>query len=594
MMKTRASRNDPPPLEHVRHSLAHVLAAAVLERFPGAKLGIGPPIADGFYYDIQFPRTVTDADLRALETRMREFIAANLRFRQSRWTKVKARRFFASQPFKLDLIKQLSGTTVGISQFGTFTDLCRGGHVASTGDIHPDAFALQSMAGAYWRGNERNPMLTRIYGLAFASTTELAEHRVLLEEAKRRDHKILGQKLGLFLFHETAPGMPYWLPKGVALLTELVRFWREEHAQRGYQEIMSPLINKKELWEISGHWAHFKKDMFIADMGPNEVYGIKPMNCPNAMIIFGAALRSYRDLPLRFSDTDILHRYERSGTLQGLFRARAFRQDDAHIFIREDQVAEEYGNIFDLVERLYGIFGLAYQLRLGTRPAKYLGDRKTWDRAEAALTGILDAKMGKKTYAIAAGDGAFYGPKIDILMKDSLGRDWQMGTIQLDFQLPRRFQLSYIDAEGKKQTPVAVHRVIYGSLERFVGILLEHFYGVFPLWLAPVQVLVLPITEDVRPYAETLTRNFRAMAIRAETDARNETIGKKIREGELQKIPILAIVGKREAEQGTVTFRLHGGKDAGVRAQAEARQWILDAIRQSREPRRHQTSDTAL
>jgi threonyl-tRNA synthetase len=357
--------------------------------------------------------------------------------------------------------------------------------------------------------------------------------------------------------------MPYWLPKGMVVLNELINFWRVEHVARGYQEISTPLINKKELWETSGHWDHYKNDMFVANMGENEIYGVKPMNCPNAMIVFGSQLRSYKDLPLRFSDTDILHRYELSGTLNGLFRVRSFRQDDSHNFITEDQIEDEYSRIFDIAEKFYGIFKIEYELRLGTRPENFLGDIETWNRAEASLKKILDKKMGKGKYLILEGDGAFYGPKVDILMKDALGREWQTGTVQLDFQQPKRFNLAYIDQDGKKKTPVVVHRVIYGSIERFIGILIEHTAGALPLWLSPVQAVILPISEKFAKYAQELSSKMSEAGIRVEVNMQNESIGKKIREGEILKIPYLVIVGEKEAKSDTVALRKRGEGDIG-------------------------------
>lgn len=580
MPKTQTDRAQPSPIKKMRHSLAHLLAAAVVEKFSDAELAIGPPTAEGFYYDIRFPNPIAEQDLRGLEQRMRELIREDLPFRQTTWPKAKATRFFAKQPFKLELIRELPGKTVGISQVGDFTDLCRGGHVERTKDIPPDAFRLVTIAGAYWRGSEKNPMLTRIYGLAFESKKELEEHARHMEEVKRRDHKTLGPQLELFFFHETAPGMPYWLPNGVTVLNELVRFWHEEHAKRGYQEIASPLVNKKELWETSGHWEFYKDDMFVLQTGERDVYGIKPMNCPNAMVVFGSELRSYRDLPLRLSDTDILHRYERSGTLNGLLRARSFRQDDAHNFITEDQIESEYGEILDIAARFYGVFGLAYSFRLGTRPEKFLGDAKTWSQAEAALKRILDRKVGKGRYAILEGDGAFYGPKVDILMTDALGREWQMGTIQLDFQLPRRFKLSYIDDRGKKRTPVVIHRVIYGSLDRFVGILIEHFGGVFPLWLAPVQVRVLSVSQQAGGYAREAADAFRNAGLRVELDDSDETIGKKILRAETMKTPVMAVVGERERAARTLALRAHGGKNLGAQPLAATVQRLLQLSRE--------------
>lgn len=552
-------------INNIRHSLSHLLAAAVLKKYPDTQLGIGPVIDNGFYYDFLFSKPISESDFKDFEKEMRSLVSKKIDFEKEKITLADAKKLFKEQPFKLELAEEYSreGKELSIYKSGDFTDLCEGGHVANTSEIEADAFCLTKLAGAYWRGDEKNPQLTRIYGLAFESKKELADHLKMLEEAEKRDHKKLGPQLGIFIFHETAPGMPYWLSKGLIVLNELTDFWRKEHAKRGYQEISSPLVNKKELWEISGHWEHYKDEMFLAKMGDNEIYGIKPMNCPNAMIVFGTQSRSYKDLPLRLSDTDILHRYERSGTLSGLLRVRSFRQDDSHNFVTEDQIAEEYGKIFDIAEKFYGIFDLKYKYRMGTRPEKLLGDVETWNKAELALKEILNKKAGKENYVVEERGGAFYGPKVDILMKDALGREWQMGTIQLDFQLPRRFNLEYTDKDGGRKTPVVIHRVIYGSLDRFIGILIEHFAGAFPLWLAPVQVAVLPISDKVNDYSKKLITELNASGLRTELYDKNETIGKKIREAEMQKIPYLVVIGEKEEKNNTVALRKRKDGDLG-------------------------------
>ncbi len=588
-------------LHNLRHSLAHILASAVLEMFPKAQLGVGPVIENGFYYDFLLPRSLTPQDLSKLEKRMRALVQEKLAFERQEMTTAEAKKFFAdrNQPFKVQLIGDIEkfGTTkadeilnseklkvesgkadpgspekVSLYQTGKFIDLCRGGHVDSTSRIRTDAFKLDRASGAYWRGDQKNPQMQRIYGLAFETKDELQAYLKQLEEAAKRDHKVLGPKLDLFMFHPTAPGEPYWLPKGMVVLNELLQFWRTEHARRGYQEISAPLVNKKELWEISGHWDHYKENMFIADMGENDVYGVKAMNCPNAMLVFGSRLRSYKDLPLRLSDTDILHRYELAGTLNGLLRVRSFRQDDSHNYITEDMIESEFGEIFKIAKLFYGIFKMQYRYRLGTRPEGFLGDIKTWDKAEAALKRILE-KSGKE-YFIEEGDGAFYGPKIDILMKDALGREWQTGTIQLDFQQPKRFGLEYVDKDGNRKTPVVVHRVIYGSLERFIGLLIEHYAGMLPLWLSPVQISVLPISKKQNAYAKKVFKELTAdnLRLRAELDDRDESIGKKIREAAMQKIPYQLILGEKEAKSGgagsrsawKVAVRTREGKDLGA------------------------------
>lgn len=534
-------------LHALRHSCAHLLAAAVLQLHPTAKLTIGPSTDDGFYYDIDFDTPLSDEELPKIEKLMHNLVQTWKGFEQEKVSYEEVKKRFSDNPYKLELIEEIHGKGEDITLYtsGTFTDLCRGGHVDQPSK-QLQHFKLLSLAGAYWRGDEKNKMLTRIYGTAFPSQEELLNHLHMLEEAKKRDHRKLGPALGLFMFHETSPGMPYWLPNGVKLYNELVSFWRQEHEEHGYREIASPLVNKSDLWKTSGHWDHYKDDMFIADMGENEVYGIKPMNCPNAMVVFDSMQVSYKDLPLRLSDTDRLHRYERSGTLNGLFRVRSFQQDDSHNFISEDMIASEYAHIFDLCERFYSIFGLTYRFRLGTRPEKFMGDVKVWDRAEAQLKKILE-DSGKEFF-IEEGDGAFYGPKVDIIMKDSLGRDWQMGTIQLDFQIPLRFNLGYTDADGSKKTPIVVHRVIYGSLERFIGILIEHTAGAFPLWLAPVQVAILPVSDKHTEIAQQVKDMCVAAGIRTELDDDNKTLGAKIRATTLQKIPYMCIIGEKEAE----------------------------------------------
>lgn len=547
-------------LEIKRHSLAHILATAVLDMFPEAKFGIGPAIENGFYYDFDLPRTLIPEDLPILEEKMKEIIKANHSFDKKKISIKNAIEHFkkAKQPYKVELLKGIEDPSVSVYKSGQFVDLCAGPHIDSTGEIDFRSFKLTKIAGAYWRGDEKNKMLQRIYGIAFDNKKGVSEYFKMLEEAQKRDHKILGPKLGLFLFHETAPGMPYWLPKGLIVLNELISFWRNEHRARDYQEIKSPLINKKKLYEISGHWEHYREDMFLSKTDDNEIYGLKPMNCPNAMIVFGSEHHSYRDLPFRLSDTDTLHRNELSGTLNGLLRVREFSQDDAHIFITENQIAEEYLKIFEITKRFYSIFGINYSFRLGTRPEKFMGEKKHWDKAEEELEKIL--KNSKEKYVVLKGDGAFYGPKIDILMKDSLGRDWQMGTIQLDFQIPKRFNLTYIDKDGQEKTPVVIHRVIYGSLERFVGILIEHYAGALPLWLSPIQVSIIPVSEKHIKHSQKIQSELVKNNIRAELNSENESVGKKIRAGELQKIPRIIVIGDKEIKIKKLAVRQRGDK----------------------------------
>lgn len=539
------------------HSSAHLMAAAIKRLFPKAKFGIGPAIEQGFYYD--FGETnFSNKDLEEIEKEIKKITSAAEPFERKEASKEEAKKIFSNEPFKLELIEELLEKTVSIYKTGMFEDLCKGPHVPSTEKI--GAVKLTKISGAYWKGNQKNQQLQRIYGISFPTQKELDSYLKLTEEIALRDHRVLGPKLGIFLFHETAPGMPYFLPKGTAIINELISFWRKEHSKRGYKEILTPLVNKKELWETSGHWEHYKEHMFIANMGENEVYGIKAMNCPNAMIVFGSQTRSYKELPLRLSDVDPIHRYEISGTLTGLLRVRCFRQDDSHNFITESQIEMEYEKIFEITELFYGIFGLKYKYRLGTRPEKFLGDIESWDRAEAALTRILDNKSGKGNYLIAEGDGAFYGPKIDIIVTDALGREWQLGTIQLDFQQPKQFNLKYVDSDGKEKTPIVVHRVIYGSLERFIGILIEHYSGAFPLWLSPIQVKMLIVADRHTEFAETVKQKFEEENIRIETDYSQSTINHKVREAQMEKIPYILTIGDKEVENKTLAVRSRNGK----------------------------------
>lgn len=551
-------------LEAKRHTLAHLLAAAVAKLYPDAKPTIGPAIDNGFYYDFD-TSSIKEGNLQALQDEMCVLLPDWTEFIHKEVSADDARNVFKDNPFKIELIDELEkeGSTITLYTCGGFTDLCRGGHAENPAEEIPtDSFKIDKLAGAYWRGSEKNKMLTRIYGLAFDTKEGLDAYCMQREEAQARDHKVLGPKYELFMFHHTAPGMPYWLPKGVTLYNELIQFWREEHQKRGYQEIASPLLNKKELYITSGHFEHYWPDMFTVKTSEDEEYGVKAMNCPNAMIVFGSKTRSYRDLPLRLSDTDTLHRNELSGTLNGLLRVREFRQDDAHIFVAEEDIGAEYKRVFEIVERFYSIFGMSYTFRLGTRPKSFMGEVETWDKAEATLKQILE-ESGKE-HLVLEGDGAFYGPKVDILMKDVLGREWQMGTIQLDFQQPARFKLEYAAADGTNKTPVAIHRVIYGSMERFIGILIEHYAGAFPLWLSPVQVKVLSVSEKHAEYAREVVDTLKAANIRAEIDDANESLGKKIRNAKTEKIPYLLVVGDKEVEARTISVdsRDHGKLDA--------------------------------
>ncbi len=562
-----------------RHSASHVMAMAVKEIFPKAQLTIGPPIEGGFYYDFDVEPGFTEEDIAKIQERAEEIVKRDVPFVREECPKSDAVNLFreCGENYKLELLEDLQDGEISLYRNADFVDLCRGPHLPGTGYVK--AIKILSAAGAYWRGDERNKMLQRLYGTAFPSQKELKGHLDRLEEAAKRDHRKLGKELGLFHMDPTAPGMPYWLPKGLKILRELIDFWRVEHEKRDYQEIASPLINKKSLWERSGHWDHFKDNMFIIPISEHVTYAVKPMNCPNAMVVYNLKVRSYRDLPLRLSDCDTLHRNEPAGSLHGLFRVQSFQQDDAHIFITEDQIEDEYERILEIADLFYKIFDMKYSLRMGTRPEEFMGDPETWDKAEAALKRILDKHSGVGNYEIAEGDGAFYGPKIDIIMEDALQREWQMGTIQLDFQLPRRFDCVYVDQDGSRKTPVVIHRVIYGSLERFVGILIEHTGGAFPVWLAPVQTLVLPIGQDHIATAKECRDQLRQEGIRAELDGRDEKIGYRIREAQVQQVPYMLVIGNREAESGTVAVRHRREGDLGAMSRDEFTERITEEIR---------------
>jgi len=563
----------------LRHSTEHVFAQAVTSLYPGkVKLAVAHISENTFANDAKWEIEMNEERFAEIEQKMQEIIDRNLPFIRKEVSVEEARELLKDNKFKLEWLEQFAAEDKTITMYWTgdeYVDLCKGPHLNSTGEIK--AFKLLNVAGAYWRGDEKNEMLTRVYGTAFGSKAELDHYIEMQEEAKRRDHRLLGPKLDLFMFHETAPGMPYWLPNGLKLYNKLVDYWRTEHNKWGYREIASPLINKSELWKISGHWDHYKDDMFIADMGENEIYGVKPMNCPNAMLVFKSKQISYRDLPYRLSDTDRLHRYERSGTLNGLLRVRSFQQDDSHNFISEDMVASEYNHIFEVCKQFYGLFGLEYSFRLGTRPESFMGDLETWDKAEADLRQILDDSG--KNYIVEEGDGAFYGPKIDILMHDALGREWQMGTIQLDFQIPRRFELSYIDKDGNKQTPVVIHRVIYGSLERFIGIIIEHFGGAFPAWMSPEQIRIIPIKDEHVEYANKLQKELYSAGIHVEVDDSAERMQNKIRKAQEMKVPYMLIVGGQEAADETVSVRLRTGEEIKGMKFSEFQEKLLGNIR---------------
>ncbi len=553
---------EPTPLDTVRHSTSHVMAQAVKRLFPGVKVAIGPAIEDGFYYDFAKGEPFAPEDLPRIEAVMREIAAADLPFERMEMARGDAIQFFRErdEPYKVEILQAIDAERVSLYRQGDFIDLCRGPHVTSTGQIK--VFKLLSTSGAYWRGDEKNPMLWRIYGTAWLSQEDLDRHLWRLEEAKKRDHRKLGRELDLFDFYDVSPGAAFWLPNGMILVRELERFAREELDAHGYQEISTPLLVNKRLWEQSGHWEHYSDNMFKVEV-EEEIFSLKPMNCPESTYVYRRALRSYRDLPLRLSEMGRCHRNERSGTLTGLVRVRQFTQDDAHIYCRPDQLQEEIIALLGLVRGWYATFDLKPSFKLSTRPEKSLGTQEQWDQAEAALYQALAANG--LDYKLNPGDGAFYGPKIDIDVEDVLGRPWQIATIQVDLtMLPERFQLEYIDSDGQPKRPVAVHRAIFGSYERFIGILTEHFAGAFPAWLAPVQARVIPISEKHAAYARTVHERLRAARLRAELDDRNEKLGYRIRDAQLRKVPYMLVVGEREAQSGTVSLCHRTGEDLGA------------------------------
>ena len=559
-------------LELIRHDAAHVLATAVVELYPGTKVSIGPPIADGFYYDFEFPEgvKVSEADLERIEAHMREHIKADEPFERTDLTVDEAlARFRAEeQGYKVELIEDLvrdqGVETVSLYRNGPFTDLCRGPHGPSTKRIK--AFRLLSVAGAYWRGDSSRPMLTRIYGTAFHSKEDLEAHLTRLEEARARDHRKLGRELDLFLFSEVSPGSPFWQPRGMTLLNELMALWRTENRRRGYQEVQTPILYDAELWRQSGHWDKFRENMYFTDVEGRQM-GLKPMNCPAHIQIYKADRRSYRDLPLRLSEAGLVHRHEPSGTLHGLLRVRHITQDDAHIFCAPDDVEREVIACLDFGFFLYDLFGFEPRLELSTRPERRIGTDEMWDAAEGALEGALRARG--LDFDLNAGDGAFYGPKIDLHMTDSIGRSWQLGTVQLDHSMPERFELAYTGADNSEHPPVMIHRALLGSFERFVGILIEHYAGEFPLWLTPVQALILPIADRHVEFARRVAAELGGAGVRGEVDERAESVGRKIRDAELGKVPYMLIVGDQEEAEEAVSVRRRGQGDLGREAVAE-------------------------
>ena len=559
---------DEKGLAALRHSASHVMAQAVKRLYPSAKLAIGPSIADGFYYDVDFENPITAEDLAKIEGEMKKIVKEGLAIQRFTLPREEALELMKKmeEPYKVELIEDLpEGEEISFYQQGEFIDLCAGPHLMSTKDIGK-AYKLTSIAGAYWRGNEHNKMLTRLYATAFAKKEELEAYLTMMEEAKKRDHRRLGRELGLFMMHEAGPGFPFFLPKGVMLRNTLLEYWREIHKKAGYQEIVTPIILSRSLWENSGHWDHYKDNMYTTVIDEMD-FAVKPMNCPGGMMTYASEPRSYRDLPLRMAELGLVHRHEKSGQLHGLMRVRCFTQDDAHIFMTEDQIKDEIKGVANLINDVYTLFGFEYHVELSTRPEDSMGSDEDWAMAISALKDALD-EMGLD-YVINEGDGAFYGPKIDFHLVDAIGRTWQCGTIQLDFQMPQRFELEYTGADGEKHRPIMIHRVAFGSIERFIGILIEHFAGAFPTWLAPVQVKVLPISDKYSEYAKKVTDQLDEAGIRVELDTRSEKIGYKIREAQTHKIPYMLIVGQKEEENGVVSVRSRFLGDEGQKSLTE-------------------------
>jgi threonyl-tRNA synthetase len=557
---------EDPEGKHVYwHSTSHVMAHAVEELFPGAKFGVGPAIENGFYYDIDISERLTDDDLEKIEKKMREIVDRGEPFSREVLPKEKAIDYFSKKndPYKLEILQEIDTNSEIVSLYheGSFTDLCRGPHIPSTDKIKH--FKLLSVSGSYWRGDSNRQMLQRVYGISFPKKKYLEDYVAYLEEAKRRDHRKLGRELELFFFHEISPGAPFWLPKGMTVFRELEKLIREELDRAGYDEISTPILVKKKLWEQSGHWDHYQENMFLLDV-EGETFSLKPMNCPESTYVYRQKVRSYKDLPLRYSEIGRLHRNEISGALGGMFRVRQITMDDAHLFVRPDQILDEIDNLIELITRFYRLFGFDPSFSLATRPDDSMGDPALWEKAEHALEEAL--KRNNIDFALKERDGAFYGPKIDIQIKDALGRQWQLATIQLDFQMPERFDLEYVNEQGERVRPVIIHRAILGSFERFMGILVEHFAGAFPTWLAPVQVAILPIADAHHAYAAAVEARLRENGLRAELDTRNEKIGYKIREWETQKVPYMLVIGKKEAEGNSVSVRRHHEGDLGSRS----------------------------
>ncbi len=560
-----------PDIKTMLHSCAHLVASAVNELYPNAKFGIGPDIENGFYYDIDFGEPISEDELQNIEIKAKELMKKDLRFEKKEMQIDEAIEFFEKlkQDYKVELLndlktkgttkigedagEELSGDTVTVYQTGDFVDLCRGPHLKSTKEI--GAFKLTKLAGAYWRGKSENPQLQRIYGVCFAKQKELDEYLTMLEEAEKRDHRKIGKELGLVSFHEEGPGFAFLKPKGMIIWNELLNFWRETHTRAGYEEIKTPIMLSRKLWETSGHWENYRENMYETLIDETE-YAIKPMNCPGGMLMYKEDIHSYKELPIRWGEIGLVHRHELSGVLSGLFRVRSFHQDDAHIYMRPEQIKDEILDLLKLVDKIYGTFGLSYSLELSTRPEKSVGTDEAWESATNGLKSALDASG--KDYEINEGDGAFYGPKIDLKIKDAIGRTWQCGTIQLDMNLPERFDLNYIDSDGQEKRPVMIHRTIYGSLERFLGVLIEHYAGAFPAWLMPIQVRFIPVSEKHAEFAQKIAEEFITRNIRVDVDADNETLGNRVRKAVAEKIPYIVVVGDKEVEGGDLMIRIRG------------------------------------
>ena len=556
--------NDEKGKGAFRHTTSHIMAQAIKRLYPDTKLAIGPSIEDGFYYDIDRETPLVAEDLEKIEAEMKKIVKEDLPIKQYTMPRAEAIAYFKEkdEPYKVELIEDLpENSVISFYSQGEFTDLCAGPHLMSTKPVK--AFKLTSLAGAYWRGSEKNKMLQRVYGTSYPKKAELEEYLHMMEEAKKRDHRKLGKELGLFMMREEGPGFPFFLPKGMELKNQLLDYWREIHKKAGYVEISTPIMLSRHLWETSGHWDHYKDNMYTTVID-DEDFAIKPMNCPGGILVYESEPRSYRDLPLRMGELGLVHRHEKSGQLHGLMRVRCFTQDDAHIFMTPEQVRDEIKGVVKLINEVYSLFGFKYHVELSTRPEDSMGSDEDWDMATEALRGALD-DLGLP-YVVNEGDGAFYGPKIDFHLEDSIGRTWQCGTIQLDFQLPLRFNLEYTGADGEKHRPIMIHRVIFGSIERFIGILIEHFAGAFPTWLAPVQVKVLPISDKYMDYAQKVLDELNNSGVRAEIDTRAEKIGYKIREAQMKKIPYMLVVGAKEEEDGLVSVRSRFEGDEGQKS----------------------------